>query len=479
MLELLYNTIFPSLLSEKAISVYKYLDYKIVAGVDFEELLLLSESMFSKELKGKDVFELVNLDELKDTWDTLCAQSKKQIPAYSSLASCLIKGFPGTLNPESVSLIAPGDLYTVQGEQKFNHKNSYIAAVSVPHGEIRVHCACVYDCFNANNSDILSSDAYLGDESYSEDSKGTRFFLDTGLDENEVSKAQELFDKSRQDYIARDNARWLISNIILGVFPVWVINDDISKLRRNADNFVKNHSPLPGTKPNFELGLSPLPVIYEAKDNNYNKFSSAVVKEDKVPKYSNQYLEELFCRIRDTYSSSGYIEHAYSASEVLVNIVKLQELTFLTAYNKIIPNIDEKVDSELLSVLKKRYSWAACNVRALNGSPKEVGFRDSIHYIFKDISYHADRLLSFYEPQLSKFYMQIADKESKEDIGIGVANKSISVLNSYLNYLSAIANSPEINAVIVDFENIENKKKQKIQDSKDAWSAIASSGLNF
>ena len=75
--------------------------------------------------------------------------------------------------------------------------------------------------------------------------------------------------------------------------------------------------------------------------------------------------------------------------------------------------------------------------------------------------------------------MQIADKESKEDIGIGVANKSISVLNSYLNYLSAIANSPEINAVIVDFENIENKKKQKIQDSKDAWSAIASSGLNF
>lgn len=460
--------------------MFEYLDYKSAAGVNFEELLLLSESMFLKELKGKDVFELVNFGELKNTWDTLCAQANKQVPAYSSLASCLIKGFPGTLKPESVSLIAPGDLYTVQGEEKFNHKNSYIAVVSVPYGKLHTNCVCEYNCPNANNADILSSAAYLGSESYFEDIDGTRFFLDTGLDEDELSKAQELFDKSRQDSIARDNARWLIANILLGVFPVWVINDDISKLRSNADSFVKNYNPLPGgSKPNCDLRFSPVPDAYAAKANNYKDFSSAALKEGKVFKSTNPYIEELFCRIKDTSSSSGYIKHGDSASEVLINIVKLQELIFLTAYNKILPTLDKKVDSELLSILKKRYSWAACNAWIMNGSPEETGFRDSIYRIFKDIFRHADTLLSFYEPQLSKFYKQIEENKDKKDISIGEVKTSISILNSYLSYLSAIANSPEINAVIVDFENSENEKKQKIQESRDAWSAITSSGLNF
>lgn len=460
--------------------MFEYLDYKSAAGVNFEQLLLLSESMFTKELKGKDVFELVNLYELKAKWDTLCAQANKQIPAYSSLASYLIKGFPGTLKHESVSLIAPGDLYTVQGEQKFNHKNSCIAVVSIPHGKLHTDCACDYNCPNANNADILSSTAYLGSESYYGDSNGTRFFLDTGLDENEVSEAQELFDKSLQDSIARDNARWLITNILLGVFPVWVINDDISKLRLNADSFVKNYNPLPGgSKPNCDLRFSPVPDAYAAKANNYKDFSAAALKEGKVFKSTNPYLEELFCRIKDTSSSSGYIEHGYSASEVLINVVKLQELIFLTAYNKILPTLNEEVDSELLSVLKKHYSWAACNAWIMNGSPEKTGFRDSIYRIFKDIFHNADKLLSFYEPQLSKFYNQIEEEKDKKDVSIGEVKTSISVINSYLSYLSAIANSPEINAVIADFENSENEKKQKIQESQDAWSAITSSGLKF
>ena len=83
--------------------MFEYLDYKSAAGVDFGQLLTLSTTLFTKELKGRDVSELVNLCELKATWDTLCAQANKQIPAYSSLASYLIKGFPRTLKHESVS----------------------------------------------------------------------------------------------------------------------------------------------------------------------------------------------------------------------------------------------------------------------------------------------------------------------------------------------------------------------------------------